>query len=202
MYLSISNATSGHAASWCKGYPEICPSTTCLQPLDPSSNLTFPLITSLLSECTGADVSQPTGEFVDASFCFVSFADDSCVRYIQNEITIFCVLSDRFCSSFLLVYQHDLKKASAGRAAVASPSTATTLTKPAKTTTLPASAAAKAAAVARAQLDKKKEQESLFPYSLLHLGGDEVSYTCWEQSPQVQPLLFSFYFICGNQFCV
>ena len=91
------------------------------------------------------------------------------------------------------MYQHDLKKASAGRASVATPA-ATKLTKAEKTTTLPASAAQKAASVARAELDKKKEQESLFPYSLLHLGGDEVSYTCWEQSPQVL-YLFVYSFI-------
>jgi hexosaminidase len=77
----------GHAASWCTGYPDICPSTTCLQPLNPASNLTFPLITSLLGECTGAN----------------------------ND----------------------------GKAA-------------------------------------------LFPYSLLHLGGDEVNYACWESSSQIQ----------------
>lgn len=43
----------GHAGSWCKGYPEICPSTTCLQPLNPSNEETFKLISSLLGECTG-----------------------------------------------------------------------------------------------------------------------------------------------------
>ena len=43
----------GHAASWCTGYPSICPSTTCLQPLDPSNEDTFTLINSLLGECTG-----------------------------------------------------------------------------------------------------------------------------------------------------
>lgn len=52
----------GHAASWCAGYPEICPSATCLQPLNPASNLTFPLITSLLGECTGADSAAVKGE--------------------------------------------------------------------------------------------------------------------------------------------
>lgn len=75
----------GHAASWCKGYPEICPSASCLQPLNPASNLTFPLIDSLLAECTG-------------------------------------------------------RASGAG----------------------------------------------LFPYNFLHLGGDEVSYTCWELSPQIK----------------
>lgn len=75
----------GHAASWCAGYPEICPSPSCLQPLNPASELTFPLISSLLGESTG----NVTGK-------------------------------------------------------------------------------------------------GLFPYTLLHLGGDEVSYTCWERSPEVQ----------------
>ena len=43
----------GHAASWCTGYPEICPSTTCLQPLNVASDATFKLIESMLGECTG-----------------------------------------------------------------------------------------------------------------------------------------------------
>ena len=75
----------GHAGSWCAGYPEICPSPTCLQPLDPSSNATFPLIDSLLSESTG-----------------------------------------------------------------------------------------------------RVQGGGLFPYNFIHLGGDEVDYTCWEKSPQIQ----------------
>jgi hexosaminidase len=75
----------GHAASWCAGYPEICPSDTCLQPLDPSSEVTFELIESLLGECTG-----------------------------------------------------------------------------------------------------KSPDQGLFPYSMLHLGGDEVDYRCWQTSPSVQ----------------
>jgi hexosaminidase len=77
----------GHAASWCVGYPNICPSLTCLQPLNPASNLTFPLITSLLKECA------------------------------TGEATV--------------------------------------------------------------------DRQALFPYGLLHLGGDEVSYTCWEQSAAI-----------------
>lgn len=44
----------GHAASWCVGYPEICPNyPSCNQPLNPASNKTFELITNLLGECTG-----------------------------------------------------------------------------------------------------------------------------------------------------
>jgi hexosaminidase len=43
----------GHAGSWCAGYPDICPSKICTQPLDPSNDLTFTLIDSLLGECTG-----------------------------------------------------------------------------------------------------------------------------------------------------
>ena len=43
----------GHAASWCKGYPEVCPSPQCTQPLNPASASTFELIEALLGECTG-----------------------------------------------------------------------------------------------------------------------------------------------------
>jgi len=78
----------GHAASWCAGYPDICPSATCKQPLNPASNATFPLITSLLAECTAG-----------------TSTDDA---------------------------------------------------------------------------------KALFPYGLLHLGGDEVNYSCWESSAQIQ----------------
>lgn len=49
----------GHAASWCKGYPEVCPSPSCNQPLNVATNATFDLITSLLKEMTGGAKSQP-----------------------------------------------------------------------------------------------------------------------------------------------
>eukprot|EP00945_MAST-04E_sp_MAST-4E-sp1_P006967 g6967.t1 len=58
----------GHAGSWCKGYPEICPSTTCLQPLNVANNFTFQLYEGLLSECTGGKASHkdiPSGLFPD-----------------------------------------------------------------------------------------------------------------------------------------
>ena len=49
----------GHAGSWCAGYPEICPSTSCLQPLNVANNATFDLITGLLEEMTGGATSTP-----------------------------------------------------------------------------------------------------------------------------------------------
>ncbi|KAL1507780.1 hypothetical protein AB1Y20_007390 [Prymnesium parvum] len=58
----------GHAASWCKGYPEICPSAACTQPLNVASNATFDLIGSLLGEVTGGRPSTrgaPSGLFPD-----------------------------------------------------------------------------------------------------------------------------------------
>lgn len=45
--------SQGHAGSWCKGYPEVCPSASCTQPLNPASNKTWDLIEDLLAECTG-----------------------------------------------------------------------------------------------------------------------------------------------------
>lgn len=50
----------GHAGSWCKGYPEVCPSSSCTQPLNVASNATWDLITDLLSEVTtGVKGSAP-----------------------------------------------------------------------------------------------------------------------------------------------
>ena len=43
----------GHAGSWCVGYPEVCPSSTCNMPLDPSSNATFSLMRTMFDEITG-----------------------------------------------------------------------------------------------------------------------------------------------------
>ncbi|KAJ9454645.1 Beta-hexosaminidase 1 [Diplonema papillatum] len=42
--------TPGHAASWCGGYPEICPSATCNMPLNPSTNKTFDVIKGVFSD--------------------------------------------------------------------------------------------------------------------------------------------------------
>jgi hypothetical protein len=113
---------TGHAASWCTGYPEICPSMECKQPLDPSSNLTFPLITSLLSECTGADASA------------------------------------QLARPYTPVDKKTAKRAST------------------RTNKLP---------TAHTTLSKHQEAQALFPYSLLHLGGDEVNYSCWEQDAEI-----------------
>lgn len=49
----------GHAGSWCKGYPDICPSPTCTQPLNVANNATFTLIEAVLNECTGGVVNKP-----------------------------------------------------------------------------------------------------------------------------------------------
>jgi hexosaminidase len=56
----------GHAASWCTGYPDICPSPDCQQPLDVSNEETFSVITDLLNDCTGgvqSSTGSPSGLF-------------------------------------------------------------------------------------------------------------------------------------------
>ena len=42
----------GHASSWCAGYPGLCPTMNCTSPLDPSNELTFTVIESLMRELT------------------------------------------------------------------------------------------------------------------------------------------------------
>jgi len=49
----------GHAASWCTGYPEICPSVSCNQPLNVANDKTFDVITGLLMEMTGGVANKP-----------------------------------------------------------------------------------------------------------------------------------------------
>lgn len=61
----------GHAASWCKGYPEVCPSDPkCTQPLNVAHNGTFQLIDDIVSECVdgGGDDSDDKPLFLDKFF--------------------------------------------------------------------------------------------------------------------------------------
>mmetsp|Transcript_50860 Transcript_50860/g.81029 ORF Transcript_50860/g.81029 Transcript_50860/m.81029 type:complete len:344 (+) Transcript_50860:1-1032(+) len=40
----------GHATSWCKGYPEICPSPSCQSPLNVAANATWQLLNGFIAE--------------------------------------------------------------------------------------------------------------------------------------------------------
>jgi hexosaminidase len=51
----------GHAASWCAGYPEICPAADCQMPLNVASEATFNLIEGLISEVAGTGSSKTRG---------------------------------------------------------------------------------------------------------------------------------------------
>ena len=53
----------GHEASWCPGYPEVCPREDCHEPLDPTSELTWKLIHGVLDEWSGKE--QGKGIFPD-----------------------------------------------------------------------------------------------------------------------------------------
>eukprot|EP01084_Bolivina_argentea_P153862 268263_1 len=39
-----------HANSWCKGYPEICPSPSGQSPMNPATNGTWDLLTAVIGE--------------------------------------------------------------------------------------------------------------------------------------------------------
>lgn len=83
----------GHADSWCKGYPEVCPSATCTQPLNVAKNATFELISSVLNECTGGKKSEPgapSGLFPDD---FIHLGGD--------EVNTACWMSTPEISSWL-----------------------------------------------------------------------------------------------------
>eukprot|EP01047_Picozoa_sp_COSAG01_P023861 COSAG01_NODE_1454_length_10256_cov_4.300748_5_plen_105_part_00 len=49
--------------SWCKGYPEICPSSQCQTPLNPATNKTYELLDDLFEDLTGG--TRGSGLFPD-----------------------------------------------------------------------------------------------------------------------------------------
>lgn len=53
----------GHASSWCHGYPDLCPSPACNQPLNIAHPDTFRAVSSLLAEYVG---QGPSPAIVDA----------------------------------------------------------------------------------------------------------------------------------------
>ena len=55
--------TPGHAASFCAGHPEVCPSASCLEPLNPATEATFDLLHGLFSDITGG--ARGSGLFPD-----------------------------------------------------------------------------------------------------------------------------------------
>ena len=51
--IMIEIDTPGHAAAMCKAHPEICPSPTCTMPLNPATNATFDVLSTLFKDITG-----------------------------------------------------------------------------------------------------------------------------------------------------
>lgn len=83
----------GHAKSWCAGYPEVCPSSTCFEPLNVANPKTFELLEDLLGECTGKKSSRkgaPSGLFPDN---FIHLGGD--------EVNTACWTKTEFVSNWL-----------------------------------------------------------------------------------------------------
>ena len=49
-YMSPLTLRPPRSPARCEGYPEVCPSVTCKQPLNPATTATFALIQGLISE--------------------------------------------------------------------------------------------------------------------------------------------------------
>ena len=56
----------GHMKSWCTVYPEVCPSTDCPEPIDPSNENAFNLLDGFIGEMTGRE--KYSGIFFDDFF--------------------------------------------------------------------------------------------------------------------------------------
>lgn len=77
----------------CYGYPEICPSKTCLTPLNPATNATFDLLAGLFKDLTGGKARS--GLFPDDFFHLggdeVPDEKHSCWREKKNDSLTLCV---------------------------------------------------------------------------------------------------------------
>ncbi|KAK8812417.1 hypothetical protein WA158_007651 [Blastocystis sp. Blastoise] len=73
----------GHSVSWCTGYPELCPSTTCKTPLSPASASTIPFITKIMQEW-GGDQSN-SGLFDDEYFHLGGNDVDAVIDWMKQK---------------------------------------------------------------------------------------------------------------------
>ena len=69
---SLCSLLLGHAASWCKGHPEICPSPTCTEPLNPATNATFDLLAGLFKVCVCVCLRHSVSPLIALSLFYVS----------------------------------------------------------------------------------------------------------------------------------
>ena len=114
----------GHAASWCVGYPAVCPSVACNQPLNVASNETYKVIDDILAELLATTAGGGSG------------GGGSNVSHGGS---------------------HNGVRGAGGLGRQANP--------------------------------KLASRVPLFPYELVHLGGDEVEYDCWSSHPGISDWL-------------
>lgn len=56
--IIFENDSPGHSGSMCDGYPELCPSLTCREPLNPASNATLPALTSVIGTLANVSIDD------------------------------------------------------------------------------------------------------------------------------------------------
>eukprot|EP00041_Stephanoeca_diplocostata_P021640 m.506825 g.506825 ORF g.506825 m.506825 type:complete len:292 (-) comp21877_c0_seq14:239-1114(-) len=81
----------GHASSWCRGYPDVCPSHACDQPLNVANPRTFTMVRDVVAEIAGrgtsdAVYSDATGESDKEPPLF----DDDFIHFGGDEIELDC----------------------------------------------------------------------------------------------------------------
>jgi len=106
----------GHAGSWCVGYPEVCPSPQCNQPLNPATNDTWNLITDLFAELFGGDMKDSpsqddAAEGYDAEGSASPLFLDSVVHVGGDEVDTSCWLQSPQINSWLNAHNFTVEQA-------------------------------------------------------------------------------------------
>mmetsp|Transcript_36858 Transcript_36858/g.110490 ORF Transcript_36858/g.110490 Transcript_36858/m.110490 type:complete len:510 (-) Transcript_36858:186-1715(-) len=88
----------GHAASWCVGYPSVCPSDPdCSQPLNVARDDTFNLLEDIISECVG----KATNEDLNSAGASSSLFPDEFFHLGGDEVNTGCWTKDSEISAWL-----------------------------------------------------------------------------------------------------
>ncbi len=114
--------TPGHEASWCVGYPEVCPSPSCPMPLRPDTNATFDLISGIFEEFAGQGRAAGSAPIFTDEYLHLGGDEVSTTCWEQNATIMAWLRSKNLTADggyeYFVKRAHDLASAVGRRAVV------------------------------------------------------------------------------------